>query len=116
MGASFLEEAQRSEISLPLPLFRPRPVADLFLSIFLVLDRGLPAIRVVAHENVTSRFERYKATAGYNSHINSRQFQVKTSWPTTFRYPDVTYQVRPSSSALSRPLSPPSFSVSLCRM
>ena len=32
--------------------------------------------RVVAHENVPARFDRYMLTAGYNSGINSRQFGV----------------------------------------
>jgi alkyl sulfatase BDS1-like metallo-beta-lactamase superfamily hydrolase len=47
--------------------------------------------RVVAHEAVPARFERYKATGGYNACINARQFQTSASWPTSFRYPDVTY-------------------------
>ena len=50
-------------------------------------------IRVVAHEAVTARFDRYKATAGYNSHINSRQFRMpNVQWPTDYRYPDETYR------------------------
>ena len=51
---------------------------------------GGPA-RVVAHDAVPSRFDRYKATGGYNACINARQFQTSASWPTTFRYPDVTF-------------------------
>lgn len=47
--------------------------------------------RVVAHDAVAARFDRYKATRGYNSCINARQFQTATEWPATFRYPDVTF-------------------------
>jgi alkyl sulfatase BDS1-like metallo-beta-lactamase superfamily hydrolase len=50
-------------------------------------------IRVVAHEAVAARFDRYKATAGYNGHINSRQFRMpNVRWPTDYRYPDETYR------------------------
>lgn len=54
-------------------------------------ERGWPRARVVAHANVPARFDRYKMTRGYNSIINSRQFQVKVDWPMDYRYPDVTY-------------------------
>ena len=37
--------------------------------------RGLEAPRVVAHENVSRRFERYELTNGYNLTINDRQFR-----------------------------------------
>ncbi len=48
--------------------------------------------RVVAHEAVIRRFDRYRATAGYNTVINARQFQAPgISWPGDYRYPDVTY-------------------------
>jgi alkyl sulfatase BDS1-like metallo-beta-lactamase superfamily hydrolase len=36
--------------------------------------RGGPRPRVVAHENVPKRFERYRLTDGYNQVINARQF------------------------------------------
>ena len=50
-------------------------------------------VEVVAHENVSRRFDRYRLTAGYNSVINQRQFQVPgLQWPTDYRYPDVTYR------------------------
>jgi alkyl sulfatase BDS1-like metallo-beta-lactamase superfamily hydrolase len=55
-------------------------------------DRGWALPRVVAHENVPARFDRYKLTAGYNSAINSRQFGVHVPWPTEYRYPDETYR------------------------
>ncbi|HEY7137843.1 MAG TPA: alkyl sulfatase dimerization domain-containing protein [Acidimicrobiia bacterium] len=49
--------------------------------------------RVVAHEAITARFERYVTTAGYNGIINARQFQAsRVDWPTTYRYPDETYR------------------------
>ncbi len=53
---------------------------------------GWPAPRVVAHEHVARRFDRYVLTAGYNQVINRRQFGIDTIvWPTTYRYPDETY-------------------------
>jgi alkyl sulfatase BDS1-like metallo-beta-lactamase superfamily hydrolase len=48
--------------------------------------------RVIAHQAILARFERYKLTAGYNACINARQFQVPVQWPTQFRYPDVIYE------------------------
>jgi alkyl sulfatase BDS1-like metallo-beta-lactamase superfamily hydrolase len=57
--------------------------------------RGWPAPRVVAHENVPRRFDRYVLTAGYNAAINRRQFRVpELTWPTEYRYPDETYSDR----------------------
>ncbi len=51
--------------------------------------------RVVAHELVPARFDRYKLTAGYNGVINARQFQLPDyQWPTGYRYPDETYRQR----------------------
>jgi alkyl sulfatase BDS1-like metallo-beta-lactamase superfamily hydrolase len=53
--------------------------------------------RVIAHENVPKRFERYVLTAGYNAAINERQFQVEgLQWPTDYRHPDETYSDRHS--------------------
>ena len=55
-------------------------------------ENGWPRPRVVAHENVPRRFDRYALTAGYNAAINERQFQVEgLEWPTEFRRPDETY-------------------------
>jgi alkyl sulfatase BDS1-like metallo-beta-lactamase superfamily hydrolase len=55
-------------------------------------ERG-PPLRVVAHEAVPARFDRYRLTAGYNGIINARQFRLPgLAWPTTYRYPDVTYR------------------------
>ena len=54
--------------------------------------RGWPRPRVIAHEHVASRFDRYVRTAGYNQIINRRQFAFKELvWPTQYRYPDETY-------------------------
>ncbi len=48
--------------------------------------------KVVAHEALPARFDRYIATDGYNGVINARQFQAPNlRWPTDYRYPDVTY-------------------------
>ena len=58
-------------------------------------DAGVAAPRVVAHEDVPARFDRYRLTAGYNAAINARQFRVPgLAWPTDYRYPDVTYRAR----------------------
>ena len=49
--------------------------------------------RVVAHEAIADRFDRYAMTAGYNGVINQRQFQAPgLRWPTEYRYPDETYR------------------------
>jgi alkyl sulfatase BDS1-like metallo-beta-lactamase superfamily hydrolase len=56
---------------------------------------GAPAPRVIAHEAVADRFDRYRATAGYNGLINQRQFSLpEASWPLDYRYPDETYRDR----------------------
>ena len=56
-------------------------------------DKGWPRPRVVAHEALPARFDRYILTAGYNGIINQRQFQMPNlQWPTTYRYPDETYR------------------------
>ena len=56
-------------------------------------ENGARPARVVAHENVPRRFDRYALTAGYNGAINARQFQLpELAFPTEFRYPDETYR------------------------
>jgi alkyl sulfatase BDS1-like metallo-beta-lactamase superfamily hydrolase len=58
-------------------------------------EAGAPAVRVVAHEGVPPRFDRYIATSGYNQVINRRQFQLPDfEWPLDYRYPDETYRDR----------------------
>jgi alkyl sulfatase BDS1-like metallo-beta-lactamase superfamily hydrolase len=53
---------------------------------------GWAAPRVVAHENVPARFDRYRMTGGFNALINRRQFGAPgLDWPTEYRYPDQTY-------------------------
>jgi alkyl sulfatase BDS1-like metallo-beta-lactamase superfamily hydrolase len=54
-------------------------------------ERGWAPPRVVAHEAVPRRFDRYILTAGYNGVINQRQFAQPVAWPTSYTYPDVTY-------------------------
>lgn len=64
--------------------------------------RGWPKPVVYAHEALVADFDRYKLTAGYQTAINRRQlpggdiFEVKDgdSFPTDFRYPDVTFKDR----------------------
>ncbi len=48
-------------------------------------------VRVIAHEAVPRRFERYRLTHGYNVAINARQFQTDAKFPSEFRAPDETY-------------------------
>jgi alkyl sulfatase BDS1-like metallo-beta-lactamase superfamily hydrolase len=55
--------------------------------------RGVAAPRVIAHEALPARFDRYLATAGWNGIINARQFRMPgLAWPKEYRYPDVTYR------------------------
>jgi alkyl sulfatase BDS1-like metallo-beta-lactamase superfamily hydrolase len=54
---------------------------------------GWAAPRVIAHEAIGARFERYRLTAGYNAVINQRQFKAAgLRWPTEYRVPDETYR------------------------
>ena len=56
-------------------------------------DRGWRVPRVIAHEGVPARFDRYVKTAGLNRAINARQFRAAgLEWPTNYRYPDETYR------------------------
>ena len=56
-------------------------------------DRGWEPPRVVAHEALPRRFDRYVLTAGYNEVVNQRQFQLlDLRWPREYRYPDETYR------------------------
>jgi alkyl sulfatase BDS1-like metallo-beta-lactamase superfamily hydrolase len=55
-------------------------------------DKGWPRPRVIAHQALPARFDRYKLTGGYNSCINSRQFSLPVKWPSEFRYPDETFE------------------------
>ena len=69
-------------------------------------EKGWAAPRVIGHEAVAERFDRYILTAGYNSIINQRQFvgsriggrrrqgaaaAPQVVWPTEYQYPDTTY-------------------------
>ena len=48
--------------------------------------------RVIAHEAIAARFDRYRATSGYNQIVNQRQFsRSEYEWPRDYRYPDETY-------------------------
>ena len=52
-------------------------------------------MRVIGHDGVQPRFDRYRKTAGYNSVINQRQFRAPgLQWPVDYREPDVTYSDR----------------------
>jgi alkyl sulfatase BDS1-like metallo-beta-lactamase superfamily hydrolase len=64
---------------------------------------GMPAIvadaqknkvarpRVVGHRAVAARFDRYKRTGGYNTVVNTRQFNRPAAWPTEYVYPDTYF-------------------------
>lgn len=54
-------------------------------------DKGWAQPRIVGHEAVSARMERYVETAGYNTVINSRQFGVPIRWPTEYVHPTETY-------------------------
>ena len=56
-------------------------------------QRGWPRPRIVGHRNVAARFDRYRATRGYNACINARQFSIPQgiSWPERYDYPDTLY-------------------------
>ncbi len=53
--------------------------------------KGWPRPGIVGHRSVAARFDRYRATAGYNGLINARQFSIAASWPTEYDYPDTVY-------------------------
>ncbi len=56
---------------------------------------GAPRPRVVAQANLPARFARYRASAGWNTEINGRQFaNLNFQWPTDFREPDLVYDDR----------------------
>ena len=56
-------------------------------------EAGAPPPRVIAHEAVPARFDRYRLTHGYNGVINMRQFRTGAPFfPEDFRYPDETYR------------------------
>ncbi len=71
-------------------------------------NAGSPKPRVVGHENVRPRFDRYDMTAGYNATINARQFGAGAAslvggdgegelkftrfGPKRWVYPDTTFQ------------------------
>jgi alkyl sulfatase BDS1-like metallo-beta-lactamase superfamily hydrolase len=55
-------------------------------------EKGWAPPRVVAHEAMPARFDRYTLTAGYNEIVNQRQFAMPDlHWPREYRYPDQTY-------------------------
>ena len=57
--------------------------------------KGWPKPRLIGHENIIKRFDRYKETKSWNAHINLRQFAGRNGegiFPTDFYYPDVIYR------------------------
>jgi alkyl sulfatase BDS1-like metallo-beta-lactamase superfamily hydrolase len=58
-----------------------------------VIASGSPPPTVWAQESLPARFDRYRATAGYNAIVNRRQFGIdELKWPVDYRYPDRTYR------------------------
>ena len=61
------------------------------------LARGYPRPKIWAHEDVGGRFERYRRTRGWQSHINALQFgaaiaSIATFEDRAFTLPDLTYR------------------------
>jgi alkyl sulfatase BDS1-like metallo-beta-lactamase superfamily hydrolase len=61
------------------------------------LSRGYPRPKIWAHEDVTARFERYRRTRGWQSHINRIQFGTRIPSiaifdDESFTLPDLTYR------------------------
>jgi alkyl sulfatase BDS1-like metallo-beta-lactamase superfamily hydrolase len=54
-------------------------------------SKGWDAPRIIGHESVCCRMDRYIETEGYNSIINERQFGHPIEWPTDPIYPTETY-------------------------
>jgi glyoxylase-like metal-dependent hydrolase (beta-lactamase superfamily II) len=54
-------------------------------------EAGRSRPKIVGHRNVAPRFDRYRATNGYNALINARQFGIAARWPMDYDYPDTTY-------------------------
>lgn len=56
-------------------------------------QRAWPAPVVYGHELMAEHFDRYLKTLDLNAKLNRRQFGFSRnfSWPSRFRYPDVTY-------------------------
>ncbi len=65
------------------------------------LSRGYPRPKIWAHEDVAARFARYRATRGWQAHINSLQFGVQIA-PDAMFADRILHQSRPD---LSRPCS-----------
>lgn len=71
-------------------------------------ERGWQRPVVYGHEDLPAHFDRYQITNGWNAKINARQFGEQAAvggpeaaaglrnftWPTEYRYPDVTYRDR----------------------
>lgn len=54
--------------------------------------KGWAAPRIVGHVNVLPRMQRYVATAGYNTIINTRQFGQHNPWPVEYDAPTETFE------------------------
>lgn len=57
-----------------------------------IRSQGAAHPRIIGHENVAPRMDRYIETAGYNNVINERQFGVQMHWPTDPVKPNLEYR------------------------
>ena len=60
-------------------------------------ERGRPRPHIVGHENVPTRFDRYRLTRGYNDVINTRQFGARGNaigFPRDWVHPSTTFRDR----------------------
>jgi len=58
-------------------------------------DNNWPIPRIIAHEAIVNRFDRYKLTNSWNAYINLRQFRGDKGEPAftkDFYYPNLTYR------------------------
>src|SRR5258708_25659684 len=59
-------------------------------------EQSAPPVTVVAHDAVPARFDRYRATAGFNTITTRRPFSLGPNFefPTDYRYPTRTHPDR----------------------
>jgi len=60
--------------------------------------RGWAKPRIVGHDNVLPRMQLYVETEGYNTIINTRQFNQHNPWPVEYQAPTDTYSAKLSLS------------------
>jgi len=92
-GAVHTAVREWSDAPLGLAVYTHGHVDHVFAVPAFEAEPGATPTRVIGHENVPRRFDRYRLTNGYNGVINQRQFGLGAPlFPDEFRYPDETYQ------------------------